>query len=242
MARRSLSKRVAPKGAVSKKVSSGVIGKIRPPEAEEDSPLEVLKAEILQLEAAANAKSVATRAEVGKRLVEVKASLPHGQWLFWVKDNVPLSEATAKRAIQLWHFSKSDPAAFEALRPLGLTKAYKLMTMAPAKRDAFLGKAHDVPGGGVQTPLEMTFEQMMSVLYPPEVPTPIAVTTKLVKGIRRQTLGLWRMVEELWERVPVTGGKAAVEQALGVLAYELDAVVDGLEDKSLIDGTVASFS
>ena len=178
---------------------------------------------------------------MGKLLIEVKGELNHGNWLFWLNDNVPFTAATAKRAIQLWHLSQSDPDAFEALRPLGLTKAYKLMSMAPATRDAFLAKAHAVPGGGVQTPLEMTFEQMMAVLHPPEPQTAVSLTTKLVKRIRRQTLALGRLLGDLWKMVPSLPQKASVKEALSVLAYELDVVADALEDKSLIEGSIPSF-
>ncbi|MEQ9324182.1 MAG: DUF3102 domain-containing protein [Polyangiaceae bacterium] len=203
--------------------------------------LDGLRGEILQLEAAANADAVAARAEVGKRLVAVKGELKHGQWQFWLNDHVPFTAATAKRAIQLWHLSQSDPETFEALRPLGLTKAYKLMAMAPAERDAFLSEAHEVPGAGIKTPSQMTFKQMMAVLYPAEAETEVAVTTKLVRSIRRQTLGLGRLLSALWDRVPSRGLQPTVTEALSVLSYELDAVVDALEHKSLIEGNVPSF-
>ena len=88
------------------------------------SKVEALKGEILQLEAAANSDAVAARAEVGKRLLEVKVELTHGEWLFWLKAHVPFTASTAKRANALWHLSENNPALFEALRPLGLTKAY----------------------------------------------------------------------------------------------------------------------
>ena len=252
MPRRAQSKRRAPSGGgLSKKVvgpkvvgGSGSGGSKMPPrgEPEDTSVLGVLKAEILQRVAAANSDAVLARAEVGKLLVEVKAELKHGEWRFWLNDEMPLSEATAKRAIQLWHLSQSDPDTFEALRPLGLTKSYKLMGMAPAERDAFLSQAHEVPGAGVKTPLAMNFDQMMLVLHPPAPETALTMTTKLVKKIRRQTLGLGRMLGELWEMVPaVAAQKAPVKEALSVLAYELDAVADVLEGKSLIEGNVASF-
>ena len=115
------------------------------------------------------------------------------------------------------------------------------MAMAPAERDAFLGKAHAVPGAGLKTPVQMTFEQMMAVLHPPQVETEVAITTKLVRSIRRQTLGLGRLLSELWERVPSLPVKPAVTEALTVLAYELDSTVDALEDKSLIEDNVPSF-
>ena len=248
MPRRSQSKRGAlSKGAVSKKVvgskgNKGVSSVLGPPDASgEPTVVDVLKGEILQLVATANADAVVARAEVGKKLLAVKGELKHGEWLFWLNDHVPFTAATAKRAIQLWHLSQSDSETFEALRPLGLTKAYKLMSMAPAKRDAFLGKAHAVPGGGVQTPLQMTFEQMMAVLHPPQPETALSVTTKLVKSIRRQTLGLGKLLGSLWDMVPSFTQSKPVEDALSVLAYELDAVADALEDKSLIEGSLPSF-
>ena len=255
MPRRSQSKRaISSGGGLSKKmVGSGGVGIVKPPgivdgpvePPKEPTEVDVLAGEILQLVAASNADAVAARAEVGKKLLEVKGELQHGDWLFWLNDHLPLSAATAKRAIQLWHLSQSDPDTFEALRPLGLTKAYKLMSMAPAERDAFLGKAHDVPGAGKKTPLAMSFEQMMAVLHPPEPETAVSLTTKLVKRIRRQTVGLGRLLGDLWEMVPsvssLSAQKASVKEALSVLAYELEGVVDELEDKSLIAGKVPSF-
>ena len=250
MPRRSQSKRGAlSKGAVSKKVvgskvvgGKGVSSVLDPPDAaQEPTVVDVLKGEILQLVAATNSNAVVARAEVGKKLLEVKGELKHGEWLFWLNDHVPFTAATAKRAIQLWHLSQSDAETFEALRPLGLTKAYKLMSMAPAERDAFLGKAHPVPGAGKKTPLQMTFEQMMAVLHPPKPETKLLITTKLVKSIRRQTLGLGKLLGNLWEMVPSFTQRKPVKDALSVLAYELDAVADALEDKSLIEGSIPSF-
>jgi hypothetical protein len=251
MPRRGPSKRALPKkGAISKKVvgpkvvGSKGVSPIEPPTPEapeEPSKLEMLKGEILQLEAAANSDRVLARAQVGKKLIEVKVELKHGQWGFWLNDNLPLSAATAKRAIQLWHLSQNDPALFEALRPLGLTKAYTLMTMAPAEVEAFLSQAHAVPGAGTKTPLAMSFDQMMAVLHPPKPETKLLITTKLVKRIRRQTLGLGKLLGSLWKMVPGFTAKRPVKEALAVLAYELDTVADQLESKSLIDGNIPSF-
>ena len=56
------------------------------------------------------------------------AQTPHGEWLFYVQDRMPLSSSTAKRAIQLYAFSQSQPELFATLRPLGLTKIYALLS------------------------------------------------------------------------------------------------------------------
>jgi hypothetical protein len=81
----------------------------------------------------------------------------------------------------------------------------------------------------------------MAVLHPPKPETKLLITTKLVKSIRRQTLGLGKLLGDLWKLVPSFTAKAPVKEALAVLAYELDTVADALESKSLIEGNVPSF-
>ena len=41
--------------------------------------------------------------EVGKRLVQAKEKLPHGEWQNWLKDNFGLSMQTARKFIQVFN-------------------------------------------------------------------------------------------------------------------------------------------
>ncbi|MCA9622237.1 MAG: DUF3102 domain-containing protein [Myxococcales bacterium] len=209
---------------------------------EPPSALEALKGEILQLVGAVQADEVEARAEVGKRLAVVRAELPHGAWLPWVKEHLPFGPESARRAIQLHEFRGSQPEVFAKLRPLGLTKVYALLALGPKQRDELVGKRHVVPSTGFEkAPLEMTFAEMMEVLHPPEPETPITTRTRVLRGLRRQTQGLTRLLAELWALAPKAVARGPVRAALAVLEEELQAVASALAAKSLIAGRVPRF-
>ncbi|MEZ4441155.1 MAG: DUF3102 domain-containing protein [Polyangiaceae bacterium] len=230
------------KRQVSQKLVKGLGGLMTRPSAEMPAVLDVLKGEILQLVAAVQADEVVARAEVGKRLMAVKEALAHGEWLPWVEENLPMSAASARRAIQLHEFRGSQPEAFAALRPLGLTKAYALASLPPKERDAFVSQRHVVPSSGYEkAPLEMTFAEMMEVLHPPEPETPVTTRTRVLRGLRRQTRGLARLLAELWALAPRAVARGPVRQALQRLAEELQVVAGELAARSLIVGIVPRF-
>ncbi|MEZ4438261.1 MAG: DUF3102 domain-containing protein [Polyangiaceae bacterium] len=204
--------------------------------------VEVLRGEILQLVAAVQGDEVAARAEVGKRLAAVRGALAHGEWLPWVKEHLPFSAESARRAIQLFEFREGHGEVFAKLAPLGLTKVYVLLGMGPKQRDDFVGGRHVVPSTGHEkAPLEMTFAEMMEVLHPPEPETPVTTRTRVLRGLRRQTRGLARLLAELWELVPRAVVRGPVRAALSALTEELQVVAGALAAKSLIVGSVPRF-
>ncbi|MEZ4444382.1 MAG: DUF3102 domain-containing protein, partial [Polyangiaceae bacterium] len=179
---------------------------------------------------------------VGKRLAAVRAELPHGAWLPWVKAHLPFSPESARRAIELHVFRQGHGEVFGELAALGLTKVYLLLAMGPSERDAFVGKRHVVPSTGHEkTPLEMTVAEMMEVLHPPEPETPVKVRTRVLRGLRRQTRGVARLLAELWALVPKAVVRGPVRAALAVLEEELQVVATALATRSLIAGTVPRF-
>jgi Protein of unknown function (DUF3102) len=201
-----------------------------PAEPPPPAPLDVHTQTILQLIAANNGHAVDTRAEVGRILAEVKAETPHGEWLFYVQDRLPLSSSTAKRAIQLYAFSQSQPALFATLRPLGLTKIYALIKLPPDALDAFLGKLHEVRSGVVKSPLQMTFAEMMAVLHgPPKVET---APVKLVKAVKRFAKGLVKSVESMLD-LPGFNASDELHESLETISDEAKRVVE-LIPKTLI--------
>ncbi|MEZ4445084.1 MAG: DUF3102 domain-containing protein [Polyangiaceae bacterium] len=206
------------------------------------SALEVLRGEILQLVGAAQANEVTTRAEVGKRLAAVRATLPHGEWLPWVKEHLPFGPESARRAIELFEFRQGHGEVFAKLAPLGLTKIYLLLAIGPKERDAFVGKRHVVPSTRFEkAPLEMTVAEMMEVLHPPEPETPVKVRTRVLRGLRRQTRGVARLLAELWALAPKAVLRGPVRAALVALEEELQVVATALASRSLIAGTVPRF-
>jgi Protein of unknown function (DUF3102) len=48
--------------------------------------------------------------ECGRLLVEAKASVPHGEWLPWLRENTKVSERTARRWMRFAENSETLPA------------------------------------------------------------------------------------------------------------------------------------
>jgi hypothetical protein len=63
--------------------------------------------------------------EIGKRLIEAKALLPHGTWGTWLHDNVDYSERTAQNLMALHETYSSMPQA--AIDGIGYSKAVALL-------------------------------------------------------------------------------------------------------------------
>ena len=78
--------------------------------------------------------------QIGKRLIEAKAMLPHGGWLPWLSEQVNYSERTAQRLMKIAR-ECSNPTA---LSDLGATKALALLAL-PTDERAELLEAYDVP-------------------------------------------------------------------------------------------------
>ena len=60
-------------------------------------PIEIITAEIWAYKSQAGAAIL----EIGRRLIEAKAQLAHGEWLPWLKEKVEFSEATAQRFMRI---------------------------------------------------------------------------------------------------------------------------------------------
>lgn len=71
--------------------------------------------------------------EIGKRLIEVKNQLPHGQWIEWLGGNVGFTERSAQRFIQI----ASDPNT-KSISYLGVTKVFDLLSMPLEERQEFI--------------------------------------------------------------------------------------------------------
>lgn len=75
--------------------------------------------------------------EIGKRLVEAKAQLSHGEWLPWLEKKVEFSERSAQQYIRLWkEYGKSATVA-----DLGVRKALVLLALPENERDSALDAA-----------------------------------------------------------------------------------------------------
>ena len=80
--------------------------------------------------------------EIGKRLVEAKEQLSHGEWLPWLEEKVAFSERSAQQYMRLWkEYGKSALVA-----DLGASKALVLLGLPESEREEFAAEKHDVDG------------------------------------------------------------------------------------------------
>lgn len=80
--------------------------------------------------------------EIGKRLVEAKAQLSHGEWLPWLEGKVAFSERSAQQYMRLWkEYGKSALSA-----DLSISKALVLLALPESEREDFTTGTHRVNG------------------------------------------------------------------------------------------------
>lgn len=127
---------MAPEGADEGAVLSGMFGESAPVETERG--IETITEEIIFY------KNVGGQAvlEIGKRLIEAKAQLKHGEWLPWLSEKVEFSEASAQRFMQLAR-EYENPAL---VRDLGASKALVLLALPASERENFAQEKHVVNG------------------------------------------------------------------------------------------------
>lgn len=103
-----------------------------------ERPIEVITEEINFCKQTAGAAII----EIGKRLNEAKALLPHGEWGDWLSEKVDFSEATAQRFMRLANeYSNPSPVT-----DLGASKALILLALPPVEREEFIAEKHTVNG------------------------------------------------------------------------------------------------
>lgn len=127
-----------------------------PPEVNEDSPapartVEVVTLEIRTLQRQAQQVILGYAIEIGRRLEEVKAVLPHGRWGDYLKNEVAYSQSTAQNFMRIFReYGASQQSLFggvansQALGNLPYTKALQLLALPDVEeRERFVAE-HDV--------------------------------------------------------------------------------------------------
>lgn len=121
----------------------------------EDRPLDLLTEEILFYKRQAGGAII----EIGKRLLEAKAQLGHGEWLPWLREKVDISERSAQNFMRLAReYSKSADIA-----DLGASKALALLALPEMERAEFAAETHTV-NGVEKTASEMTARELREAI------------------------------------------------------------------------------
>ena len=107
--------------------------------------ISVVTAEVKELKMQAQKMAVGFAIEIGKRLTEAKAILPHGAWGDWLEKEVEFSQSTARNYMQLYaEYGNQQFSLFglmvnqQTLANLDYSKALKLLAIPAEERGAFI--------------------------------------------------------------------------------------------------------
>lgn len=117
----------------------------RDPLPGEGERLNVLGAEIRVLKGQAQQMALGYAVEIGRRLTEAKAMVPHGEWGAWLEREVEYSQSTAQNLMRVYRecgdeqASLFGPSKAQALGGLSYTKVLQILTIPEGpERDEFL--------------------------------------------------------------------------------------------------------
>ncbi|MBQ2876980.1 MAG: DUF3102 domain-containing protein [Clostridia bacterium] len=109
--------------------------------------IKVITVEIRELCAQAQATALAYIVEIGRRLVEAKAALPHGEWGNWLREEVGFSQSSANNYMKLYEeYGDSQMTIFGAtvnsqtIGKLPYSKALALLAVPASEREDFAEK------------------------------------------------------------------------------------------------------
>lgn len=111
----------------------------------ESRNIDVVTAEIKTICMQARSLALTYAIEVGRRLEEAKAMLPHGEWGTWLRERTEFSQSTANNLMRLASEYGNDQIGFfgaemnsQTLGKLTYTKALKLLALPEEEREAFV--------------------------------------------------------------------------------------------------------
>lgn len=99
--------------------------------------INTITAEILVLTQQAQASALASACQIGKRLVEAKALVDHGEWGDYLKNEVSYSQSTANNFMRLYRELGENPNS-QALGNLSPTQALSLIALPEGEREEFV--------------------------------------------------------------------------------------------------------
>lgn len=105
--------------------------------------INTITAEIITITAQTNQMVVMNAIEVGRRLVEAKALVPHGEWGEYLRQEVSFSKSTANNLMKIFREYGDKQINSQALGNLPYTKMVRLLAVPEEEREEFAIE-HDV--------------------------------------------------------------------------------------------------
>lgn len=106
--------------------------------------IEIVTAEIVTIKRQAQQVLITAAIEIGRRLTEAKAMVPHGEWGKYLEDQVEYSQSTANNLMKIYKEYGSDQESLfdgftksQAFANLNYTQALALLSVPEEDREAF---------------------------------------------------------------------------------------------------------
>lgn len=157
--------------------------------------------------------------EIGKRLLEAKEQLPHGQWEAWLEKSVEFSQGTAKRFMKIASEYGSNRSA---LIDLPYTKLWMMLQLPPEEREKFTSVPHTVNGEN-KTVQDMTTRELQAAIK--EKNEAIEAREKAERQLADERIRAARMEEEKKE---INSCLRATRDTVGILRQNVDAKENAL--------------
>lgn len=106
--------------------------------------IKIISAEIKTIQDSVRRTALLGAIEIGRRLVEAKELVPHGEWGTWLKTEFEFSQPTASRLVTLYKEYGAEQgslfgaeAKYSTLNNLSITNALRLLAIPDEEREAF---------------------------------------------------------------------------------------------------------
>jgi hypothetical protein len=147
-------------------------------------PQLVVEIKILSQQTAANI------IEIGKRLIQAKEQVAHGEWGGWIEQNTDFTRMHASRIMR----AAEEFSNVTSLLQMPPTKVFALLDVPAADRENFLAATHEV-GGQQKTVDEMTSRELAATIKALKEAEKASVTKDA--EIQRQSQRLQKLEEDL---------------------------------------------
>lgn len=98
----------------------------------------LIAGEINAIKAQVRRTTLAAAVEIGRKLLEARALVPHGRWLDWLSAHVDYSDRTAQNLIALYEEYGKGGGNPQALADLSYSQAVALLGLPADQRDAMI--------------------------------------------------------------------------------------------------------
>lgn len=182
---------------------------------------QTIAAEINSLKEHTKSVVLMASVEIGRRLIEAKEMLPHGEWSGWLENNVDYSTSTANNLMQIYNEYGDDP---QSLGGLSYTKAVALIGIEKEERQRFV-EEHDVEG--------MSSRELQKVIKEKkELEKKRKAEAERAAAAEKEKESLNKKIEDLESQLIFMGGdnSAEIELIESELAHEREKIKQLEED------------